>query len=94
MDNRKILKILLIGVLATAFYQGVSGLTSAVFLGLLPADTALQIVDIAISTILSTALVILYFQQKQVMESQEELKRAELSGDLYVNDYSFDGKEI
>jgi len=54
----------------------------------------LQAISIAVSTSLSAALVYLYFQQKEVMRSQVELKEAELSGNLYINEVSYENRKI
>jgi len=47
----------------------------------------LQVIGIASSGVLSAALILLYSQQKAVLAEQTELKRAELSGELIVNEY-------
>jgi len=53
----------------------------------------LQVIGIASSGVLSAALIFLYSQQKSVLEEQAELKRAELSGELVVNEYALGGSD-
>lgn len=51
-------------------------------------------IDVIVGSILSAALVGLYFQQKRVLENQVQLKKAELSGDIHVNDFEYDGEDM
>ena len=71
------------GVLGLALYPEINSATEV-----------LQAISIAVSTSLSAALVYLYFQQKEIMESQVELKEAELSGNLYINKVSYEKQKI
>jgi len=72
----------------------IASLISAVYYEILSLGISLQILNFLVSSLLSVALVVLYSQQKDVLESQVELKQAELSGDLYVTDFSFEGKSL
>lgn len=95
MESRTKFRILI----SVLFFIGVVYPTIGVLcLGIYPgANTAtevLQAISIAVSTSLSAALVYLYFQQKEVMESQIELKEAELSGNLYLNNISYEDRKI
>jgi hypothetical protein len=62
----------------------------AVYIDIFTIANGLRLVNIIVSAILTVALVYLYYQQQQILESQVDLKRSELSGALYVNDYSSD----
>lgn len=89
----------LVGLVFVFVSMGVLILTSAIF-GQGGLDQAIQpeysfrLLDITVSGVLTLALVVLYRQQKDILEEQVDLKEAELSGELYVNDYSFDGEDI
>lgn len=52
-------------------------------------ENSLQLIDVVATTLLTAALVYLYFQQKQVLEDQVELTRSELSGNMYVNEFGY-----
>ncbi|WP_157575456.1 hypothetical protein [Haloferax sp. Q22] len=72
----------------------ISGISIAGFHEYLAVENVLNLISIIVSASLSGALVFLYFQQKQILESQVDLKKAELSGDLYVTDHDYDGNSI
>ncbi len=90
----EISKSIILTVLISAGVLILGALFSAGFYGLFDMGHALQLMDISVTLFLSGALVYLYFQQQQVLESQTELKRSELSGELDVNDISYDDKSI
>ncbi|WP_276411605.1 hypothetical protein [Haloarcula halobia] len=47
--------------------------------------------DTAFGTLLSAGLVILYLQQKNILDEQRKLHRYELQGDIRIEDVDYDG---
>jgi hypothetical protein len=73
---------------ATVVIFGKSGLSNIV-----KPKHSIQVLQIVASSVLTLGLIVLYKQQKDILDEQTQLKRSELAGEIVVNEFEFEEEE-